>query len=126
MSAPRQLSLCLPAQPEFVGVARLTLAGLASRLGLDIQQVEDVKVAVAEAMTLLLQAAGETGEITLRATWDAAHLEIEVSGDGPAVELEREEAAIAIMVMEALMDTARWEPRAGRPCVRLGKARPAP
>jgi len=123
VSVTQQLDLTLPAQPEFVGVARLTLAGLASRLGLDIQQVEDVKVAVAEAMTLLLGAGDGGGAIQLSAQWDDGRLEIVVSRGGSAVSLEREEAAIAMMVMEAMMDEARLEPLADRPCVRLSKAR---
>ena len=35
--------LTVPAKPEYVMVARLTSAAFASRLGFDIDQIEDIK-----------------------------------------------------------------------------------
>jgi serine/threonine-protein kinase RsbW len=119
--------LDLPAQPDFVGVARLALAGIASRLGFDYDAVEDVRLAVAEAMTLLLPAEGEATarSIELSATWTPEVLRIAVSGEAvPRREVDHDETAIAVMVLEALMDEATVENLAtGRPAVHLSKAR---
>jgi serine/threonine-protein kinase RsbW len=46
-----KISLTLPGIPEFVSVARLTLSGIANRMGFDIDAIEDLKVAVSEACT---------------------------------------------------------------------------
>lgn len=43
--------LVLPNKPEYVSVARLTVSGIASRMGFDIEAIEDIKLAVAEACT---------------------------------------------------------------------------
>ncbi|ABW17579.1 ATP-binding protein [Alkaliphilus oremlandii] len=46
-----EFKLTVPSKPEYVGVIRLTLAAIASRVGFDIEKIEDMKVAVAEACT---------------------------------------------------------------------------
>lgn len=45
------LSISVPSKPEYVNVIRLTASAIASRVGFDIEQIEDIKVAVAEACT---------------------------------------------------------------------------
>jgi len=43
-----EVRLAVPARPEFVGLARVTAAGLASRLGFTFDQVEDLRLAIDE------------------------------------------------------------------------------
>lgn len=42
------IELKLPFKAEYVSVARLAVSGVASRMGFDIDTIEDIKVAVAE------------------------------------------------------------------------------
>jgi serine/threonine-protein kinase RsbW len=42
------VELRLPFKAEYVSIARLTVSGIASRVGFDLDTVEDIKVAVAE------------------------------------------------------------------------------
>jgi serine/threonine-protein kinase RsbW len=49
-----EISIKLPAKPEYMTVARLTTAGLANRLGFSIDEIEDLKVAVSEAGNYLI------------------------------------------------------------------------
>ncbi|UHA74766.1 anti-sigma B factor RsbW [Paenibacillus sp. 481] len=44
-----QVKLTLPAQAEYVDLVRLTLYGIASRIGFTYEEIEDMKVAVSEA-----------------------------------------------------------------------------
>ena len=53
--APARIELSIPAQSEWVRVARLTVAGVAARQGFSIQAVEDLKVAVSEAINNAIQ-----------------------------------------------------------------------
>jgi anti-sigma regulatory factor (Ser/Thr protein kinase) len=49
-SPPGQpLELTFPAQSEWVSVVRLATAGVASRMGFSYDEVEDIKLAIAEA-----------------------------------------------------------------------------
>jgi serine/threonine-protein kinase RsbW len=56
----------IPAKPEYVGVIRLTISGIASNMGYTYEQIEDIKIAVSEACTNAVQHAypeGQTGEV---------------------------------------------------------------
>ncbi|MBA2438406.1 MAG: anti-sigma B factor RsbW, partial [Acidimicrobiia bacterium] len=56
-----QVRLVMPATPELLRVARLTAAGLASRLGFSFDEVEDVKIAVDELCFALVGTKGREG-----------------------------------------------------------------
>ncbi|KXG78455.1 ATP-binding protein [Thermotalea metallivorans] len=45
------LSISVPSKPEYVSVVRLTASAVASRMGFNVEELEDIKVAVAEACT---------------------------------------------------------------------------
>ena len=76
--------LTLPARPELLRVARLTAAGLAGRLGFNIDEVEDVKIAVDELCFALVGGQGHAGSLTLtyRSEDDGFVVEGVTAGDG--------------------------------------------
>ena len=45
------ISMTVPCKPEYVGVIRMTVSAIANRMGFNIEEIEDIKVAVAEACT---------------------------------------------------------------------------
>ncbi len=59
------IELRMPSKAEWVRVARLAIAGVASRLDFSIEDVEDLKLAVAEAYTNCIQHAGDSGEVRI-------------------------------------------------------------
>ena len=50
--------LVLPSKTEFVSTARLTASSVANRIGFNIDEVEDIKVAVSEVCNIILSRAG--------------------------------------------------------------------
>ena len=63
-----QVCLSIPGVPEYVAVARLTAAGVASRSGLAVDGIEDIRIAVDELCFLLLSGADPSGTIELTFT----------------------------------------------------------
>lgn len=62
MESPDRIEIVLPNKAEYVSVARLTASGIASRVGFDIETVEDIKVAVSEVCSRIISAAaGQEG-----------------------------------------------------------------
>lgn len=57
MVSPDRIGIVLPYKAEYVSVARLTVSGIASRIGFDIETVEDIKVAVSEVCSRIISAA---------------------------------------------------------------------
>lgn len=79
------IQMKVPAKPEYVGVIRLTLSGIASRMGFNYEDIEDLKVAVSEATTNVVSHAyenNESGELTLGYGIHEDRLEVMVSDQG--------------------------------------------
>ena len=49
--ACESINMELTANPEYVGIIRLTTSGIANKIGFSIDDIEDIKVAVSEACT---------------------------------------------------------------------------
>lgn len=88
-----RVHLSLPARPAYARVARIGAASLAHRWGFPPHQVQDLRLAIDEAIILLL--AGhreEPGSIDIEYALDGAVLQIDVhagfagSGEAPALE----------------------------------------
>lgn len=52
----------IPFKADYVGVVRLAASGVANRVGLDIEVIEDIKVAVAEVCNKLVSAGSGTAD----------------------------------------------------------------
>jgi serine/threonine-protein kinase RsbW len=119
-SPPGQpLELTFPAQSEWVSVVRLATAGVASRMGFSYDEVEDIKLAIAEACNnAILHVHPEKASQIVRVQWlpCARHLEISVIDGGslephhlPLSESKNDlgelpEGGMGLLLIEALMD----------------------
>lgn len=83
------ITIELPADPQFVSLARLTVASLGNIVGFSIDDVEDLKVVVSEACTNALRH-GSTGDEGYRVayTLEPAKLTIQVTDSGEGYEPE--------------------------------------
>jgi serine/threonine-protein kinase RsbW len=84
MSDSPTVSIQIPAQSDFVGVVRLAVSGVASRMNFNIDEIEDIKVAVSEACTNAVQHAygGGEGVIDVVVMLHSDRLEILVKDSG--------------------------------------------
>ncbi len=41
--------LTIPSKPDYISVARLTSSAIANKIGFNIEDIEDIKVSIAEA-----------------------------------------------------------------------------
>ncbi len=75
------VELRIPSKPEWVAVARLAVAAIANRLPFSVEEIEDLKLAIAEACTLCITQV--PGARTIDITCDAAtsQLRVEVRDD---------------------------------------------
>jgi serine/threonine-protein kinase RsbW len=114
----------MPAKPEYVGVIRLTLSGIASRMGYAYEEIEDLKIAVSEACTNAVQHAykdNASGEIIVGFGIYENKLEIMIADNGESFNFEETrnklgpysaasttdqlvEGGLGLYLMETLMD----------------------
>jgi serine/threonine-protein kinase RsbW len=128
--ADGQIELKIPASSQWVRVARLTVAGVASRLHFGIDAVEDIKLAVAEAINNAIQhapvAQGSAPSVTITLESDENGLWISVADEGrlhegldvPAEAAEEAEPAelhdlpeggLGLLLIRSLMDEVSYE-----------------
>lgn len=109
--------LKIPAKAEWVAVARLAIAAVASRLRFSVDEIEDIKLAIAEACAHCIQHA--TGpdaiEITCEALSDSVHITVCDRGTAPRSEdVEKlisddgRTEELGVFLIRALMDKVEY------------------
>lgn len=122
MSNVEQTVMTFPAKPEYVGVVRLVVSGIANRMGYTYDEIEDIKIAVSEACGNAVQHAYEDQEGEVKLTCgvheDRLEMTIEDSGKTFADDVKRQsapveataeieslhEGGLGLFLIEALMD----------------------
>lgn len=97
-----RVELRLPADPAFLSVLRTTTAALAVRLDVTVDAVEDVRMAVDEAASLVLGAAATPGAF-LDASFAIGGHELVVEVRGPARSLP-DRGSVAWALLDALVE----------------------
>jgi anti-sigma regulatory factor (Ser/Thr protein kinase) len=119
---PDQITLTLPRERPFFGVAHLVIGGLAARLDLSYDELEDLQVAFAE----LLRRRENEGEVTLVVRVTDHELEASIGPfDAAFVEELRRDAGQEVglrRVLETVVDEVGVTERAGEPWVALRKS----
>lgn len=115
------VKITIPAKAEYLLVVRLAASGICSRLGMGIEQMEDVKAAVAEACLIVIN--NPAGYERLAVSFDFGDkLEVVASGENPGgVQLsDGIDADFSLALLEALADgtsvtngTVRFTARGG-------------
>lgn len=127
------IEIRVPAKAQYVGVARLTISGLASRLGFTYDEIEDLKIASSEAITNAVQHAyedGEEGEVVVGCALYEDRMEIMVADHGKSFNFDEmkkhigpygeqeevqflREGGLGLYLMETLMDSVQIHQKEG-------------
>lgn len=87
----------VPAKTQYVSVARLTISGLANRIGFTYDDIEDLKIAVSEAITNAVHHAykdDEEGEVVIGCALYEDKMEIMVADHGQSFDFEETKAKV--------------------------------
>ncbi|KYC83959.1 Serine-protein kinase rsbW [Heyndrickxia sporothermodurans] len=127
------IEMKIPAKPEYIGVIRLTLSGIASRMGFGYEMIEDLKIATSEAITNAIQHAYKedaAGEIFVGFTVFPNRLDVVVADQGRSFDVEKtksetgpydenekvefmREGGLGLYLIESLMDEVRFHYKKG-------------
>jgi serine/threonine-protein kinase RsbW len=102
------VDLRVPADPAYLAVIRTATAGLAARLDLTLDEIEDLRIAVDEACALLLDHRSHPGE-EVHASFTIHPGMLEVVMSGPTRNLP-ERGSFAWTVLEALVGRVETGP----------------
>ncbi|MDC3415236.1 anti-sigma B factor RsbW [Aquibacillus sp. 3ASR75-11] len=91
------IEIKVPAKSDYIGVIRLSTSGIANRMGFSIEEIEDLKVAISEAVTNATTHAyerQEEGEVTVGFGLYHDRLEVMVADHGGSFDLSKVKAVI--------------------------------
>ncbi|MDQ6840586.1 MAG: hypothetical protein M3137_20185 [Actinomycetota bacterium] len=116
MASKDEVRLVVPARPELLRLARVTAAGLASRLGFSFDEVEDLRLAIDELCYGLTGPEGRPGMVEIR--YDLAPERLIIEGEGdfgedtkPVALSELSEVMLSALVDEHSLETGPTGPR---------------
>ncbi|MDQ6697370.1 MAG: hypothetical protein M3Z46_07935 [Actinomycetota bacterium] len=106
-----EIRLGVPAAPEYARIARLTVAGLATRLGFSYDEVEDLRIAVGEACSVLIAERPDGRlEVVYRLGSDA--MEVEATADRAVRQANG--TGLSEQILDAVVDDHRIDRASGR------------
>jgi serine/threonine-protein kinase RsbW len=118
-----EVLLTIPSKPEFASLARITVAAMASRAGLDLDAIEDLRLAIVELSYALAVGRSDHGAVEFR--FAIADGELAVFGrstDGTPDEPYLNE--LSELMLAALVQSYRIGPDdTGHLCFELHKSR---
>lgn len=111
------LKMEIAANPEYVSIIRLTVSGIANKLGFNLDDIEDMKVAVSEACTNAIKHSLDSKVyITFSSVEKGLNISVEDKGKGydinsiPAPDLaEPKESGLGLFIIQTLMDEVAVE-----------------
>lgn len=131
-TASDYIEMNVPAKPDYVGVVRLTISGLANRMGFAFDEIEDIKIAVSEAVTNVVNHAytdGEKGQVRIGCNIFEDRMEITVVDQGKSFDVDSisknlgpvdgksvdqlHEGGLGLFLIDTLMDKVEISSEAG-------------
>ncbi len=114
------VSIKLPSKPEYVSIARLTASVLANNMGFNIEDIEDIKVAVGEACNnAILHGLNDNTNFDITFNVNSTRFECEVKDHGDGFDLQNyvepdlsnpKVGGLGIFIMKSLMDQVEIKP----------------
>ena len=120
MATTDEVRLAVPAMPEFLRLARVTAAGLASRLGFSFDEVEDLRLAIDELCYGLTGSTGQDGTVQVRFLLGTDSLLVEGEGHFASA-TQPTLSELSEVILAALVDEHELGPGPHGPTFRLLK-----
>lgn len=133
MSKKLEFALTIPALADYVGVVRLAISGIATRMNFTIDEIEDIKISISEACTNAIQHAygdnvnPETDKIDIKIYIVNNELKIIVRDFGSGFDLsilgtkeqkekskEKMGLGLGLTFIKSLMDDANFKSTIGK------------
>src|SRR4051794_10810451 len=114
--------LSVPASLEYVRIVRLTASGVASRLGFDVEEIENLRVALDELASMAIELA-DSGE--LEVTFSTTDTELRISGRAPIANgVDVGVEALTAQILKAVIDDYELRADDGYVCFSCVTRRP--
>lgn len=101
-----EIRISIPANSEYFSSIRLMTASISSKIGMDIEEIEDMRAVISEALNIVI--CGES--ININYTVEENSLQIKVSNDKEKIEyMCQENMKLSKQILEALTDKIEFK-----------------
>lgn len=103
------IKLKVPSKPDYMSVVRLTSSAICCNMGLSIDDIEDIKVSIAEAC---INALNKNDEIAIQFKIEEDKLTMKVNNVSPCKDGETDlnkEIELGILIIKSLMDEVNFD-----------------
>jgi hypothetical protein len=109
------VELTVPGSSQHLRILRLVSSSLGASLGLDIDQLDDLRIAVDELCSLLIEHAPDGASMRVTLTTDDGHLRVEgaLLSEVPGASVD----PVSQLILDGL--DIEWSSEAPTPCFRL-------
>ncbi|MGM0396152.1 MAG: hypothetical protein ACQEP4_03765 [Bacillota bacterium] len=102
-----RIVVSIPNKPDYTSMIRLISSSIGNKIGYNIDEIEDLKVAMGEACILSYgKSADDSIEIVFEINKEK--LEVSLKWETSTSDEESKEAALGKMIIESLMDEANY------------------
>jgi len=127
MSTMDTISMLIPLKAEYVSIARLTVSGIASRMGFDIDTIEDIKVALSEILGKFIEKKSGAGRVNVdfECLEDGISIKFKISDQSIPELFDNDTDKFALAIISSLMDEIEIEKQGDNSITmvkKLGKA----
>jgi serine/threonine-protein kinase RsbW len=107
------VSIHVPLKAEYVSIVRLTASGIASRIGFDIDVIEDIKVSISEVISRIIdkKVSSDRIRIDFCHSGDGMRIDFSLPGEVPGDIFEDEPDNFAFAIISSLMDEVKMQSR---------------
>lgn len=99
-STDNAIEIVVPLRTEHAATLRVIVASLGSDHGLSVDEIDDLKLAVSEVFTVLIDGAGAKAHVRYLVHDDAITIELDGGDVGPAIELD----VLATAILSSVVD----------------------
>lgn len=106
-----EITLKIPSKPEYLLTARLAASSIGSRMGFNINDIEDIKTAIAESLLVIMHQQN-ANEIEINFINNPDSLEVTVSGVSgvaPNIDFGDEDSSLGRYLIDALSDNLEFD-----------------
>ena len=102
------ITITIPSKPDYISVARLASSAVANNMGLNIEDIEDIKVSIAEAC---INALSKSDEISMKFEIEEDKLTMKIKDVSLCKDDEldlNKEIELGILIIKSLMDEVNF------------------
>jgi len=113
----KQINLCVSAERSMLLIIRMTTVGVMSRVGLTLDEMDDMKLAIDEACNLMILQKSGCQMLEIQYEYNDSFVRVHISGQGTCAPSDAEPSSdismqeVVLCILQSMVDEVSMVPR---------------